>query len=56
MASDDSIENDEDEISEEEKRILDERLAEYKRNPNRGIPLDVAMEQLRRKHIRHKEN
>jgi putative addiction module component (TIGR02574 family) len=37
--------------TEEEKRILDQRLAAYEKNPNRGIPLDEAMQQLREKHV-----
>ena len=34
-------------LSEEEKRILDERIEEVRRNPGDGIPLDKALKQIR---------
>ena len=35
-------------LTEEEKRILDERLEEARLNPDAGIPLEEALQRLRR--------
>lgn len=37
-------------ISEEEKNILEDRLAEYRRNPRGGKPLDKVVKSLSKKH------
>lgn len=43
------IEEPEYELSDEHKRILDERLEDYRKNPDTGSPMEEVFERLRKR-------